>query len=198
MPGSTRYLLSLLECRKEQIHKSLQMKKHPKMVRFEAVSFTYQEAREPALENISFAVKRGETVGIIGGTGSGKSTLVSLIPRFYDGNSGQMLVDGQTRYRSMHLPGPAGRRSGLYRRRRFSFRERSGKISAGRRKERFGRRNLAGACYGSGEGSGGGKKSGGLDATGRQPVERNFSGGQRQRLTIARALVSKSGDPDPG
>ena len=64
-------------------------------VEFRNVSFLYAGAKEESLSGLSFAVKRGETVGIIGGTGSGKSTLVNLIPRFYDAASGQVLVDGQ-------------------------------------------------------------------------------------------------------
>lgn len=62
-------------------------------VEFRDVSFSYGEG-DYALQNISFAIAPGETVGIIGGTGSGKSTLVNLIPRFYDATEGQVLVDG--------------------------------------------------------------------------------------------------------
>jgi ATP-binding cassette subfamily B protein len=63
-------------------------------IEFRNVTFSYFGAEAPALENISFTAKPGETTAIIGSTGSGKSTLVSLIPRFYDLDSGQILVDG--------------------------------------------------------------------------------------------------------
>jgi ATP-binding cassette subfamily B protein len=61
---------------------------------FDEVSFYYQSAEEPAIEKISFSAKPGEITAIIGGTGSGKSTLVNLIPRFYEVTSGHILVDG--------------------------------------------------------------------------------------------------------
>ena len=61
---------------------------------FQNVSFKYPEAEEYVLKNISFSVKQGETVAFIGSTGSGKSTLINLISRFYDATSGQVLVDG--------------------------------------------------------------------------------------------------------
>ena len=63
-------------------------------IEFDHVSFRYHGAEEPALKDISFRAKPGETTAIIGGTGSGKSTLVNLIPRFYDVESGRVLVDG--------------------------------------------------------------------------------------------------------
>lgn len=65
------------------------------MVSFQNVGFTYQGAKEEALSHITFDVKRGETIGIIGGTGSGKSTLVNLIPRFYDITTGKLCVAGE-------------------------------------------------------------------------------------------------------
>lgn len=61
---------------------------------FKDVAFSYPGAEQPAISNISFSAKPGETTAIIGGTGSGKSTLISLIPRFYDVNEGSILVDG--------------------------------------------------------------------------------------------------------
>lgn len=67
----------------------------PRVV-FEDVSFTYAGSKEPALSNISFTARPGETIGIIGGTGCGKSTLVNLIPRFYDVSEGTVKVDGST------------------------------------------------------------------------------------------------------
>lgn len=63
-------------------------------VEFKNVSFRYPEASENALEKISFKVNKGETLAIIGATGSGKTTLISLIPRFYDTTEGEVLVDG--------------------------------------------------------------------------------------------------------
>ncbi len=66
----------------------------PKLV-FENVGLTYDKASEPSLSGVSFKVYPGETVGIIGGTGSGKSTLVNLIPRFYDCTEGRILIDGK-------------------------------------------------------------------------------------------------------
>lgn len=61
---------------------------------FDHVSFRYAGAAEPSLEDISLKIKAGETIGIIGATGSGKTTLVNLVPRFYDVTSGRLLVDG--------------------------------------------------------------------------------------------------------
>ena len=63
-------------------------------VRFDRVNFTYRNAGAPSLTDISFRAEKGQTVGIIGGTGSGKSTLISLIPRFYDATSGTVCLDG--------------------------------------------------------------------------------------------------------
>ena len=63
-------------------------------VEFKDMEFVYAGAKEPALKDISFCAMAGQTIGVIGGTGSGKSTLVNLIPRFYDAASGQVLVDG--------------------------------------------------------------------------------------------------------
>ena len=63
-------------------------------VEFKDVSFSYPGAEQPAINNITFSAKPGEVTAIIGGTGSGKSTLVNLIPRFYDAASGSVLVDG--------------------------------------------------------------------------------------------------------
>lgn len=62
---------------------------------FDNVSFKYSGAGAPSLSNISFSVKKGQTVGIIGSTGSGKTTLVNLISRFYDASEGTVLLDGQ-------------------------------------------------------------------------------------------------------
>ena len=63
-------------------------------IEFKNVSLKYKGAAEKSLQNITFSVKKGETVGIIGGTGSGKSTLVNMIPRFYDSSEGELLIGG--------------------------------------------------------------------------------------------------------
>ena len=63
-------------------------------IEFRDVSFVYDDAKEAVLENISFKVDKGQTVAFIGSTGSGKSTLINLIPRFFDVSSGEILVDG--------------------------------------------------------------------------------------------------------
>jgi len=75
----------------EQVKQADEMKGY---VEFQDVTFSYPGAEEPALNNISFSARPGEVTAIIGGTGAGKSTLVSLIPRFYDIDSGHILVDG--------------------------------------------------------------------------------------------------------
>ena len=63
-------------------------------IEFKSVSFKYPDAAEPVLENISFTSKHGETVAFIGSTGSGKSTLINLVPRFFDVTEGEVLIDG--------------------------------------------------------------------------------------------------------
>lgn len=63
-------------------------------VEFRNVSFSYQDAAEPCIKNINFSIGRGETFAIIGATGTGKTSLVNLIPRFYDVTSGEILIDG--------------------------------------------------------------------------------------------------------
>ena len=74
--------------------KAQEEKKNSARVEFKDVTFTYAGSQEPALSHISFTAMPGETIGIIGGTGCGKSTLVNLIPRFYDVNEGEVLIDG--------------------------------------------------------------------------------------------------------
>ena len=79
-------------------------------VEFQDVTFSYQGAETPALSNITFCATPGKVTAIIGGTGAGKSTLVNLIPRFYDVDSGRILVDGvETREMSQeHLRAKIG------------------------------------------------------------------------------------------
>ncbi len=157
------------------------------VVEFRDVSFGYHKHGEAALEHLSLQVKRGETIGIIGGTGSGKTTLVNLIPRFYDATSGSVLVDGVdvTEYPKEQLRNKIGivmQKAVLF---KGTIREnlRWGNEAA-----------LDEDLYKALEIAQGldvvDKKEGGLDANISQGGK-NLSGGQRQRLTIARALVRK-------
>ena len=157
-------------------------------VEFRGVGLTYQGAGEASLSGLDFSVKPGDTVGIIGGTGSGKSSLVNLIPRFYDATQGAVLVDGrdvreyplaQLRQRVGVVPQQAA----------AVFRHHPGEPAVGQSRTPP-RRSLWQALETAQARDFVEEKPGGLD----EPVAqggRNFSGGQRQRLTIARALVRK-------
>ena len=70
------------------------------------MDFVYAGAKEPALEDITFRAEPGETIGIIGGTGSGKSTLVNMIPRFYEATRGRVAVNGRDAVSYTHLTLP--------------------------------------------------------------------------------------------
>ena len=157
------------------------------IVEFDGVSFAYAGAGENSLENISFSVRKGETVGIIGSTGSGKTTLINLIPAFYKATSGRILLGGndisdipleEIRERIAVVP----QKSVL-----FKGTVRSNMLwgnSNATDEEINEALKLAQAYDFVAEKQG-------LDT----PVEqggRNFSGGQRQRLSVARALIKKS------
>jgi ATP-binding cassette subfamily B multidrug efflux pump len=84
-----------LKARPEVVEANLQVRLHGKgHIEFRNVSFQYPGAEEPALTGVSFTAHPGEVTAIVGGTGSGKSTLAGLLPRFYDANDGQVLLDG--------------------------------------------------------------------------------------------------------
>ena len=156
-------------------------------VEFDGVTFTYPTGGAPALSDISFTLEHGKTLGIIGGTGSGKSTLIGLIPRFYDVQEGCVKVDGcDVRQYPLET---LRRKIGLVPQKALLFK---GTI----------RENL---LWGD-EGATDDEIRDALRAAQAQEVVdgkpegldyevetggRNFSGGQRQRLTIARALVRK-------
>lgn len=152
---------------------------------FEHVSLTYQGAGAPTLQDMNFTVNRGDTVGIIGGTGSGKTSLVNLIPGFYPATEGEILFEGRD-IRTMSDEELRGR-IGVVPQKAVLFKGtiRSnlqwGKPDA-TEEEMWKALELAQAS----EVVDG--KPGKLDATVAQNGK-NFSGGQRQRLTIARALV---------
>ena len=152
---------------------------------FKHVSLTYQGAGAPTLQDMNFTVNRGDTVGIIGGTGSGKTSLVNLIPGFYPATEGEILLEGRD-IRTMSDAELRGR-IGVVPQKAVLFKGtiRSnlqwGKPDA-TEEEMWKALELAQAS----EVVDG--KPGKLDATVAQNGK-NFSGGQRQRLTIARALV---------
>ena len=155
-------------------------------VEFRNAGLRYSETGEPALQDVNLCVRVGETVGVIGGTGSGKTSLVNLIPRFYEATEGQVFVDGQD-VRS-YDPAALRARIGVVPQKAVLF---AGTI----------RDNLLWGCADASDDAllqavraaqaqDVLDQKGGLD--GRiEPSGRNLSGGQRQRLTIARALVRR-------
>ena len=158
-------------------------------VEFRNVSFTYAGASAESISDLSFTVKKGQTVGIIGGTGSGKSTLVNLISRFYDASEGTVLLDGQNikDYSQQSLRDKIGvvpQRAVLFR----------GSI---RDNMKWGREDATDSEIWDALTTAQAKeiveaKDGQLDFQLEQNGK-NLSGGQRQRLTIARAVVK---DPE--
>lgn len=156
-------------------------------IEYRNVSVNYGNAQINALEDVSFSVERGQTVGIIGGTGAGKTTLVNVLPHFYDVRKGQVLIDGVNvngigDEKLRDKCGIVPQRAVLF---KGTIRENMqwGKNDASEEEisEAVAAAQAADVIY---------SKDGGLD----EPVEqggKNFSGGQRQRLTIARALVKR-------
>ena len=156
---------------------------------FENVSFSYPDSEEPVLENINFSVKQGETIAVIGGTGSGKSTIAKLIPRFYDISKGKIKLGGvdirDLKQSELHnLIGYVPQKANLF----------SGNI----------RENIN---YGSSKNLSDEeiiealKIAQAWDFVQKLPEDlnekvsqggKNFSGGQKQRLSIARAIASKA------
>ena len=154
---------------------------------FDHVSLRYPNAGAESLSDINFSVKRGQMLGIIGGTGSGKSSVVNLIPRFFDATSGAVLVDGHD-VRAMQTADLRSR-IGLVPQKAVLFKgtiRSNMQISAPEADETAMWDALRVAQAEDFVRA----KDGGLDAAVAQEG-RNFSGGQRQRLTIARALVRK-------
>ena len=157
-------------------------------VTFRNVALTYQGAGAASLSGLSFSVKPGETVGVIGGTGSGKSSLVNLIPRFYDATQGDVLVDGHN-VRDYPLAS-LREKVGVVPQKAVLF---TGTI---RDNLKWGKpdatdEELWQALETAQARDFVEEKPGGLD----EPVSqggKNFSGGQRQRLSIARALTRKA------
>ena len=154
---------------------------------FHSVSLRYPSASAETLRNISFTAEKGETVGIIGGTGSGKSSLVSLIPRFYDATQGCVSLDGKNILD--YSPEDLRRRIAVVPQKSALF---SGTI---RENLLFGNENASDEELWEALSLAEAKeivlgKDGGLDAA-VEEGGKNLSGGQKQRLCIARALVAK-------
>lgn len=155
------------------------------LIALENVSFSYSEGADDALERISLEIKRGETIGIIGGTGAGKSTLINLLPRFYDATAGEVKIKGANvkewkfdELRALFgiVPQKAALFSGTIRDNLKWGKEDATDEELWRAAELGEASEFLSAL------------PDGLD----HPVEqggRNLSGGQRQRLTVARALV---------
>lgn len=157
------------------------------VIRFDNVTFKYSPTSEPALKNISFEIVKDQTIGIIGGTGSGKSTIADLIDRFYDATSGNIFINGidirEYDLQSLrHQIGFVHQKAVL-----FSGTIRSNLI--------FGNpdaseEEIKQAIMISQSEDVINEKTDGLDSAVEQEGK-NFSGGQRQRLAIARALIKK-------
>lgn len=159
-------------------------------VEFRSVSFKYPDAEEYVLHDVSFSAKRGETVAFIGSTGSGKSTVVNLVPRFYDVTEGEILIDGvdvrdYTQYALHNKLGYVSQRATL-----FSGTVRENVAYGDNGRDAFLESDVVEAVY---------------TAQGAEFVESledgydgfvaqgggNFSGGQKQRLSIARAICRR-------
>ena len=157
-------------------------------VAFKDVTLTYQGDQNAALNHISFTALKGQTIGVIGGTGSGKSSLVNMIPRFYDASQGSVEVFGEDvrRYRFASLRGAVGmvlQKAQLFR----------GTIADN---VRFGNASASSEVIEHALGIAQASefvqtKEGGLDYSIEQNG-RNLSGGQKQRMTIARAIAKQA------
>ena len=157
-------------------------------VAFKDVTLTYQGDQNAALNHISFTALKGQTIGVIGGTGSGKSSLVNMIPRFYDATQGTVEVFGADvrRYRFASLRGAVGmvlQKAQLFR----------GTIADN---VRFGNASASSEVVEHALGIAQASefvqtKEGGLDYSIKQNG-RNLSGGQKQRMTIARAIAKQA------
>lgn len=156
-------------------------------VEFIDVGMSYAGSGERALENISFSIKKGETVGLIGGTGSGKSTLVEMIPRFYDASEGHVLVEGKdvksyTKEELRSFIGLVPQKASLF---KGSLRENMA-VSGGDVSDK-----AIGEALGLAQGANIVPEGKTYDDFEIAQGGKNLSGGQRQRLTIARALLRK-------
>lgn len=156
-------------------------------VQFVGAGLTYKNAKEPSIEGVNLEVRKGETIGIIGGTGSGKSTFVNLIPRFYDCTEGKVLIDGidvkdYPKEELIEKIGIVPQKAVLF----------SGSIEDNMRwgKADASEEDISLALEIAQAKTFVEEKEGGIKFLLNQGAK-NLSGGQKQRLTIARALVKK-------
>lgn len=155
-------------------------------VDFIDAELTYADASHPSLSNVNFSVEKGSVVGVIGGTGSGKTSLVSLIPHFYDASNGKVLVNGRDvkSYSDDELRGQIGfvlQKAALFKGTvRDNLKWGSKTVSDADMNNALKQARILDAV----------NEKGGLDAEIAQNGS-NLSGGQKQRLAIARALVRK-------
>ena len=157
-------------------------------VAFKDVTLTYQGDQNAALNHISFTALKGQTIGVIGGTGSGKSSLVNMIPRFYDATEGSVEVFGEDvrRYRFASLRGAVGmvlQKAQLFRG-TIADNVRFGNASASTEVVEHALDVAQASEFVQ-------TKEGGLDY-GIEQNGRNLSGGQKQRMTIARAIAKQA------
>lgn len=159
-------------------------------IEFRDVSFRYPEAGGDVLEHVSFKVKKGETCALIGATGSGKTTAVNLIPRFYDASEGEVLVDGidVREYRQNELRNKIGYCS--QKAKLFSGTVRSNILFGENGKSAGTDEDVRNALAVSKADEFVDRMSGGADAAIAQNGT-NVSGGQKQRISIARAVARK-------
>ena len=157
-------------------------------VEFKNVSFRYPDSTENSLENISFVVKKGETIGIIGGTGSGKTTLINLISRFYDITDGHLNIFGR----------PVNSVTEKFLRDNIAIVPQKAELFKGTIKDNIKMGNMSAteddilnALKLSQAEEFIMKKDGGVDYKIEQ-YGKNLSGGQKQRITIARALIKNA------
>ncbi len=177
---------SVLDIHPENTHGEESLSGVGATVTFDNVSFKYDGASEYSLSNVSFNAEAGQTIGILGGTGDGKSTLVNLIPRFYNATDGRILINGT----DVQTLSPESLRNSVG----FVFQRATLFSGTVRDNLTLGNPDAAdedlieslkiAQAYDFVS------DKGGLDATVEQEG-RNFSGGQKQRLTIARALAKK-------
>ncbi len=188
--ASSKRINEIFDIKPSIVNRSATIKKgieNTPKIQFNNVSFSYEDSNEDSLSNISITINKGETIGIIGGTGSGKSTFINLIPRFYDSTKGSILIDGVD-IKNYDLKA-LRKKIGIVPQKAVLF---SGTL---RENMLWGNKNatdldIANALEIAQASEFVNKLPDKYDTILNQGGK-NLSGGQKQRLTIARALISK-------